>query len=305
MGTAAGRKRHGAGRSRAGRTQRCRHRHRHRHTEAALRRALPDRRGAARPAFAHHHLHSRPVAGRRAVPAQHRGGAGGGEAVRGAPRADYPVRRRFVARRPRQRAGRRHLGRHLADEPRAGGQRRRHGLHGRGRRDARGAQPSPARHRPVLPDRPGRQCEPRRHGGDAGVGHQRGALRHDARERHLADGGDGRRAGADHGDEGTQVFGRLRPDTAPDRLGRHARRDHLADGEALRHPAGDRRRGVPVPEPGIGLPGGDRDDPDGRAGGAHRAHQRARHALAQPVRQARLSGRAVPVPGVPRHRRRA
>ena len=63
-----------------------------------------------------------------------------------------------------------------------------------GRGDARGAERPPARHRPVLPDRSRRQRHARRHGGDAGLGHQRGALRHDARERAGADGGACRRA---------------------------------------------------------------------------------------------------------------
>ena len=39
-------------------------------------------------------------------------------------------------------------------------------------------------HGTVLSHRSGRQCHDRRHGGDARVGHQRGSLRHDARERH-------------------------------------------------------------------------------------------------------------------------
>ena len=38
-------------------------------------------------------------------------------------------------------------------------------------------------HRPVLPDRSRRGRDDRRHGGDARLGHERGALRHDARER--------------------------------------------------------------------------------------------------------------------------
>ena len=55
--------------------------------------------------------------------------------------------------------------------------------HGAGRRDARAAQPRDPRHGPVLPHRSGREREPRRHGGHAGQRHERGALRHDARER--------------------------------------------------------------------------------------------------------------------------
>ena len=60
-----------------------------------------------------------------------------------------------------------------------------------------------------------------------------------------------------------------------DRLGRHARHHHLADAEARRHSAGDLGRRLPVPRCRGGLPGGDRDDPDGHSGRAHRAGQRA------------------------------
>ena len=60
---------------------------------------------------------------------------------------------------------------------------------------AQAAQRGAARHRPVLPDRSGRRRQPRRHGGDPRLGHQRGALRHDARERAGPDGGDRRRQG--------------------------------------------------------------------------------------------------------------
>ena len=89
-----------------------------------------------------------------------------------------------------------------------------------------------ARHRAVLPDRSRRQRQPRRHGGNAGLGHQCGALRHDARQRAVADRGDGRRQHGDHRQAGEEELGGLRPDAASDRLGRHARHHHLADLEA-------------------------------------------------------------------------
>jgi hypothetical protein len=54
---------------------------------------------------------------------------------------------------------------------------------------------APARHRAVLPDRSRRRRLARRHGGDPGLGHQRRALRHHARERAGPDRGAGRRAG--------------------------------------------------------------------------------------------------------------
>ncbi len=49
---------------------------------------------------------------------------------------------------------------------------------------------TPARPGPVLPDRSGRRRLARRHGGDARVRHQCGALRHHARQRDVAEGGD-------------------------------------------------------------------------------------------------------------------
>ena len=176
-----------------GRAQRGRHRRRARHPEAALRRALPDRPGDPRAARAHDDLHPDAGAGRRRLARNDGGGAGDRARLRRASRAGHRLRRRHLARGPCQCAGRRHLARHVAHEPRARGQSRGSRLHRRARRDARGSQPLSARHRPVLPDRSRRQCQPRRHGGDAGLGHQRRALRHDARQRAVADRGDGRR----------------------------------------------------------------------------------------------------------------
>ena len=77
-----------------------------------------------------------------------------------------------------------------------------------------------------FPIDPGANAIARRHGGDAGVRHQCGALRHDARERAVADGGHGRRRDGDDRQAGEKELGRLRPDAAVDRLGRHARHHH-------------------------------------------------------------------------------
>ena len=166
--------------------------------------------------------------------------------MRRATRAGHRLRHRHVARRPGQRAGRRHFARHVAHEPDRRGQCRRSRLHGRAGRHARGAQRPSARHRPVLPDRSRRQCQPRRHGGDTGIRHQCRALRHDARQCAGADGGDGRRRVDHHRQARQEELGRLRPDPAPRRLGRHARHHHLAHAAAARHPAGDLRRRLPV-----------------------------------------------------------
>ena len=51
-------------------------------------------------------------------------------------------------------------------------------------------------------------------------GHDRGALRHDARERARADGGAGRRRDDPHRHARAQIVGRLRPDAAVRRIGR-------------------------------------------------------------------------------------
>ncbi len=77
-----------------------------------------------------------------------------------------------------------------SDERGAGGERGRPGLPRAGRRDAQAAERVRAPRRPDVPDRPGRRRLAGRHGGDPGLGHQRGALRHHARERAGAHGGD-------------------------------------------------------------------------------------------------------------------
>ena len=101
-------------------------------------------------------------------------------------------------------------------------------------------------HRPLLPDRPGRRRLDRRHVRDARQRHQRGPLRHDARERPGPDGRHRQRRGDPHRHPGAQVLGRLRPDAAHRRQRGHARRDdrdHLA--RSIRCP----RRCRPRPAP--------------------------------------------------------
>ena len=125
------------------------------------------------------------------------GGARGRAASRAhASRADHPVRRRHLARRPHQRAARRPLARLLAHEPGARRQRARPRLRGRARRLAQAAQRLPARPGAVLPRRSRRRGgHHRRHGRDARLRHQRRALRHHARERAEPHRRDGRRLG--------------------------------------------------------------------------------------------------------------
>ena len=100
---------------------------------------------------------------------------------------------------------------------------------GAGRRDAQAAQRVHQAHRAVLPGRSGRRRHARRHGGDARLGNQCRALRHDARERAVAESGARRRA--HHPDLAPrEEIGRgLRPDAPVRRLRRHARHHHRGD----------------------------------------------------------------------------
>ena len=99
--------------------------------------------------------------------------------VRRRTRAGDRLRRRHVARRPGQRATRRRLPRFPRHEPRARRPCRGSRLRRRARHHPQAAQRAAARPRRVFPDRSRRRCLARRHGGDARLGHQRGALRHD------------------------------------------------------------------------------------------------------------------------------
>ena len=79
---------------------------------------------------------------------------------------------------------------------------------GRGRRDAAAAAQGAAQHRADVFGRSRRRRDHRRHGGDARVGHDRRALRHDARERAGPD-GRARRRPRDHDRHArAQVVGR-------------------------------------------------------------------------------------------------
>ena len=101
-----------------------------------------------------------------------------GAHLRRPPRAGDRVRHRHLARRPRQRALWRRLDRLPRHEPRAGGALAGPRLRGRARHHPQAAQRASARPGPVLSDRSGRRRLARRHGGDALLRHQRGALRH-------------------------------------------------------------------------------------------------------------------------------
>ena len=156
-----------------------------------------------------------------------------------APRADDPLRRRHLARGPHPRGAGRRLHRPVADEPGARGARVRPRRRGAGGRDAQAAERAHQAHGPVLPGRPGRRRDAGRHGGDARLGHQRGALRHHARERAVAEGGAGRRPHHPDLAPREEVRGRLRPDAPVRRLGGHARHHHRGDGAPVPGAGGD------------------------------------------------------------------
>ena len=133
------------------------------------------------------------------------------------------VRHRHLAGGPGQRAGRRRLHRSARHEPDSRRSCRGPRLRDPARRHPQGAQRTSARPGIVLPDRSRRRRLARRHGLDAGVRHQRGALRHHARQRAGAESGARRRR--DHHDRHARekILGRLRPDASVRRRRRHAR----------------------------------------------------------------------------------
>ncbi len=170
--------------------------------------------------------------------------------VRAVPRRAHSrdrLRRRHVARRPRRGALRRRVPRPVADEPRA----RRSTTADLDCRVQAGVTREQLNAElkgtgPLLSDRSGRQCDDRRHGVDARVGHQRGSLRHDARERARPHRRHGRRPDHPHRQPRAQVERGLRPHAAVRRLGRHARHHHRGPAAAVRHSGSDLRGRVPV-----------------------------------------------------------
>ncbi len=213
-------------------------------------------------------------AGCRRLRALGRGGGLDRQGVRQIPRAGGGLRDRHIARRPYRGDARRGVHRHLADEQHHPGQCRGPRLPGGAGGNAQAAQRLFARHRPVLSHRSGGGCLHRRHGGNARLGHQRGALRHHARERREPESGARQRRGGAHRQPRQEVVCRLRSHPPVRRLGRHAWRHHRDHPQAARHPAVDRRRGVPVSQRRGGLQRGNRHHPDGYSGGAHRTGRR-------------------------------
>ena len=126
------------------------------------------------------------------------------------------------------------------------GQRERSRRPRRARRHAQAAQRVSARHRPVLSDRSRRRRDARRHGVDARVGHQRRALRHDARERARRSPSCSPMAASSDRRARAQVRRGLRPHAPVRRRRRHARHHHRAHAAAVRHPRRHVGRGVRV-----------------------------------------------------------
>ena len=175
---------------------------------------------------------------------------------------------------PGQRAARRHLARFPRHESRACGSRRRSRLRHRARYHAQSAQRAAPRSGRVLSDRSRRRCVARRHGGDARLGHQRGALRHDEGQRAVVQSRARQRRGDDDGEPGKKIQLRLRSHPADRRIGRHARHHHRADAAARRHSGGDIGRRVSVSVGRGVLQRDDPDDPVRHSGGAHRIARR-------------------------------
>ena len=144
-------------------------------------------------------------------------------------------------------------------------------LRGRAGHHAQAAQRASARPGPVLSARSRRRRVAWRHGRDALLRHQRGALRHHEGQCARAEGRAGERRAHDDRSPRQEVLGRLRPHPADRGLRGHAGRDHRAHAQADRHSRGDLGRRVPVPIGRDGVQRRDRDHPVRHPGGAHRA----------------------------------
>ena len=194
--------------------------------------------------------------------------------MRGAPCAGRRVRRRHLAGGPSQCATRRHLPRFPRHEPRACRPCRGSRLRHRARHHPQAAQRATARSGRILPDRPRRRCLARRHGGDARLRHQCGALRHHegqcagAQSRARQ-----RRSDVDRA-PGQEIIGGLRPHAPDGRLGGHARHHHRTDAAAERHSGGDCVGRLSVSLRRSGMQRGHPHHPVRHSGGADRIGRR-------------------------------
>ena len=141
----------------------------------------------------------------------------------------------------------------------------------------------PAQHRAHVPHRSRRGRDARRDGRDAGLRHDRGSLRHDARERARPHRGPRRRQGHQDRNARAKVGGGLRPDAPVRRLRGHARHHHRGDAPAASGARSGVRGGLLVRlDAGRGRYR-DRHHPAGRAGRAHRAARRNADGRDQPL----------------------
>ena len=171
-------------------------------------------------------------------------------------------------------------------------------------RDPQGAERTSARPGIVLPDRSRRRRFARRHGLDAGLRDQCGALRHHARQRAGAQSGARRRR--DHHDRhaGEKISGRLRPDAPVRRRRRHARHHLRTHHQAARYPRDDRSRRLFVRNRARRLPGHDPGHPDRHSARADRTAQRRAGPRLQFLFEADLAGDAAAAAGIPWQRGR-
>ena len=276
----------------------------HRSAGGAVRQPADHLAGGARPARAYHDVAGVAAAGRGGDGAGDRGHPGRGADLRQARRSGDRVRHRHLAGGPGQRAGRRRLHRSARHEPGAGSSCRGPRLRDPARHHPQGAERASARSGRVLPDRSRRRCLARRHGLDARVRYQCGALRHHARQRAGAEGGARRRRDHHHRHARQEILRRLRPDASVRRRRGHARHHQRTHDQAARHSRNHRRRGVFVRDRARRLPGHDPGDPDRHSGRAHRTAQRRAGARLQRLFEIVAAGDAAAAAGISRQRER-
>ena len=155
-----------------------------------------------------------------------------------------------------------------------------------------------------FPDRSRRRRLARRHGGDALLGHQCGALRHHEGQCAGDEGGDGQRRADDHLAPREKIVGRLRSHAADGRFGRHARRHHRAHAQAVGHPGSDRLRRLPVSVGRCRLQGDHPHHPVRHSGRAHRIARCVADQGRQRLFETDAAGSADAVRRIPRQRRR-
>ena len=168
-----------------------------------------------------------------------------------------------------------------------------------------GAERTSARPGTVLPDRSRRGRFARRHDRDPRVRHQRGALRHHARQCAGAQGGARRRRDHHDGHAGKEILGRLRPDASVRRRRGHAWHHLRAHDQAARYSRDDRGGRLFVRNRARRLPGDDSRHSNRHSRRAYRTAQCRAGARLQCLFQADIAGNAAVAAGIPRQRDRS